>query len=115
MTDGFDDFLAARLSPPEREPDRAFVARVQARILVDEAMRAQRAGILSQLSQEILAVVAVAAAFLLLSRSPSAAAFLAESPALVLLALIGLFSLLIGLFALRRSPAPVASARLSRT
>ena len=30
MNDEFDDFLRSALAPRDREPDRAFVARVQA-------------------------------------------------------------------------------------
>ena len=35
MADEFDAFLAVALAPEQREPDRAFVARVQAGIRLD--------------------------------------------------------------------------------
>ena len=42
MADEFDAFLAVALAPEQREPDRAFVARVQAGIRLDEQLRAAR-------------------------------------------------------------------------
>ena len=99
MSDPFDDFLSKALAPPKRDPDRVFVARVQARVLLDEALRAQQRGALHRLGLQLLALLAVAAAFLLLSRSPEIAAFVAESPAIVLAAMIALFSLIIGVLA----------------
>lgn len=101
MSDSFDDVLGEALAPPHREPDRAFVARVHARVLLDEAIRAQRRGALHRLSLQLIALLAVGAAFVLLSRSPEVAAFVAESPAVVLTALIALFSMLIGVFTSR--------------
>ncbi|HEY1144107.1 MAG TPA: hypothetical protein VGE68_08750 [Sphingomicrobium sp.] len=101
MNDEFDDFLRSALAPRDREPDRAFVARVQARILLDEAFQAQRRGLIQRFGLQLLAVIAIATAFLLLSRSPQIAEFVAESPAVALVALIALFSLLIGLFTSR--------------
>lgn len=103
MSDPFDDFLSQALAPPRRDPDRVFVARVQARVLLDEALRAQQRGALHRLGLQLLALLAVAAAFLLLSRSPEIAAFVAESPAIVMAALIALFSFFIGVFAGRTS------------
>ncbi len=101
MNDPFDDFLGQALAPPERDPDRAFVAQVHARVLLHEAIRAQRRGALQRLSLQLIALLAVVAAFVLLSRSPEVAAFVAESPAIVLTALIALFSMLIGVFTSR--------------
>ena len=104
MTDQFEGMLASALAPPDRDPDRAFVAQVQARVLLHEALRAERRGALQRLGLQLLAIVAVAAALLLLSRSPEITEFVAESPAVVLAAVIALFSLLIGLFASRTAP-----------
>ena len=101
MSDPFDDFLGKALVPPERNPDRAFVAQVHARVLLHEAIRAQRQGALQRLSLQLIALLAVVAAFVLLSQSPDVAAFVAESPAIVLTALIALFSMLIAVFASR--------------
>jgi hypothetical protein len=107
MADEFDDFLRSALAPDEREPDRAFVTRVQARILLDEALVAQRRGTLQRLGLQLLALVAITAAFVLLSRSPDIAAFIAESPAIALTALIALFSLLIAALGSRIASADV--------
>ena len=101
MSEPFDDFLGEALAPPERDPDRAFVARVHARVLLHEAIRAQRQSALQRLSLQLIALLAVVAAFILLSQSPDVAAFVAESPAIVLTALIALFSMLIAVFASR--------------
>ena len=99
MNDRFDDLLRVSLAPPPRDPDRVFVARVQARVLLDEALRTQRLSELRRLGLQLLALLAVAAALVLLSRSPEVAALVAESPAIVMAFLITLFSSLIGVLA----------------
>ena len=35
MADPFDSFLSEALAPPARDPDRQFVARVQARVALE--------------------------------------------------------------------------------
>jgi uncharacterized membrane protein len=98
MADEFDLFLAEALSPAEREPDRAFVSRVQAHILLDQRLRAERRGALSSLAMQVIGLAAVAAAVLWLLRSTAIASFAAESPAVLLLALLAAFSFVILLF-----------------
>jgi hypothetical protein len=113
MSDPFDDFLGKALAPPERDPDRAFVAQVHARVLLHEAIRAQRQGALQRLSLQLIALIAVVAAFVLLSQSPDVAAFVAESPAIVLTFLIALFSMLIALFASRAGSSSASAAMVA--
>ena len=110
MADEFDLFLADALAPAEREPDRAFVSRVQAHILLDQRLRAERRGALSLLAMQVIGLAAVAAAVLWLLRSPVVASFAAESPAVLLLALLATFSFVILLFS---SSAGAGAARRS--
>ena len=98
MADEFDAFLAQALGPTEREPDRTFVARVQARIRLDEQLRAERRNVAAMLAVQFLGIAAVAAAVFWLLRSPEIAAFASESPALLLLVLLIAFSFVILLF-----------------
>lgn len=99
--DDFDAFLARTLAPPEREEDRAFVARVQQRIRIDAALRSARAATFQRMSVEIMALAAVAAALVWFAGSADASAIAAESPAPVLAGLIGLFMSLVWLMAPR--------------
>lgn len=98
MADEFDAFLAAGLAPEEREPDRAFVARVQAGIRLDEQLRAERRGMVGALAVQFLGVVAIAAAIVWLLRAPEIGVLASESPAFLLLILLIAFSFVIMLF-----------------
>jgi hypothetical protein len=98
MADEFDAFLANALAPAEREPDRRFVMQVQARIVLDDSLRAQRRALLSGLALQVAGLLAVAAGLIWTSRSPAVSRFAAESPALVLAIMLALFSLLLILF-----------------
>lgn len=98
MADDFDAFLAAGLVPDEREPDRAFVARVQAALRLDEQLRAERRGVVATLAVQFLGVAAIAAAIVWLLRAPEIGAFAGESPAFLLLMLLVAFSFVIMLF-----------------
>ena len=99
MADEFDTFLSEALAPVEREPDRAFVARVQAGVRLDQQLRAERRSMVSTLAVQFLGIGAIAAAVFWLLRSPDIASFASESPALLLLALLIAFSFVILLFA----------------
>lgn len=98
MADEFDAFLAKGLAPEEREPDRAFVARVQAGIRLDEQLRAERRTMVATLAVQFLGVAAIAAAIVWLLRAPEIGAFATESPAFLLLILLVAFSFVIVLF-----------------
>lgn len=112
MTDEFDRFLAAALAAPEREPDRRFVRSVQARIALDQRLSAQRAVELRRLGIQVAGVAAVAAALLWLTRSPNIAQLSADSPEILLAALLTGFSFLVALLASVAPPAATPRARI---
>ena len=104
MADQLDDFLARALSPAERVPDRAFVERIQSQIRLDEQLRAERRNMVSVLSIQVLGIAAIAASVFWLLRSPEIASFAAESPAILLAALLAAFSFAVLLFSTGPSP-----------
>ena len=89
--DRFDSFLASALAPEPRQPDRAFVARVQARIALDEQMAAERRRSLAHFAGQLLALGAVAAAIACLGRAAPVASFFAAAPGVLVLLLAFLF------------------------
>jgi hypothetical protein len=101
MADEFDLFLGSALAPPEREPDRQFVARVQARIVLEERLAAQERALLGSLLRELLAVAAVAGALWWISRSEAVAGRVAESPAAALAILLALFMFVVAVLSFR--------------
>ncbi len=110
MADEFEALLAAGLSPEEREPDRDFVARVQAAVRLDEQLRAERRGMVATLAVQFLGVAAIAAAIVWLLRAPEIGAFATESPAFLLLILLVAFSFVIMLFSSEASSRRVRRA-----
>lgn len=94
MADEFDLFLREALAPPARKPDRRFVARVEALVLLEERLQAERSGLFHQFGVQVLAIAAVAAGLLLLGRAPAVAGFVEHSPAIALSALLAGFTLL---------------------
>ena len=114
MADEFDGFLSQSLSPLERGPDRAFIARIQSQIRLDEQFRAERRSMLSILAIQVLGIAVIAAAVFWLLRSPEIAAFAAESPAILLTALLAAFSFAVLLFSTGPSPGrPQASISIA--
>lgn len=95
MADEFERFLAGTLAPPRREPDRAFVASVRAHIALDERLRSERAAAIAAFALQLIALLAVAAGVIWFTRSPGIAEAASESPGLLLLILVGLFSFLV--------------------
>lgn len=98
MSDEFERFLEDALAPDARPPDRMFVARVQARIALDERLDAERRGMLRQLAVQTAALAGVAAGLLWLGRAEAVDRFFADSPSLALCALLSLFALLLVVF-----------------
>jgi hypothetical protein len=98
MADEFDRFLADALAPETRAPDRAFVAHVQARVVLDERLKQQRQAALRSLGVEVLAIIAVAAGLVLLTRAQAVAGFFIDSPAVALAAVMAAFAFLVVLF-----------------
>ena len=109
MADPFDLFLAEELAPPPGAADRAFVARVQTRIDLDERLRRREQAIWHRLARELIAVLAMGAALVVLTRAPAVAALGAHSPELLLCGAIGAFAFL--LLAMAR---PAAGGRARR-
>lgn len=99
MDDEFDRFLAQSLAPPERMPDRRFVAGVQARIALEDRLARERAALGGALVAQLAALLSVAAGLRVLWRAAPVAAWVAGSPDLALLALTGAFACLVVLFA----------------
>jgi hypothetical protein len=99
MADEFDTFLAAALAPEERQPDRAFTLKVNARIALEARLNAQRRAALRELGLQALAVMAIAGALLWLLRSELFAELAATSQPLTLACLLVLFGMLVALLA----------------
>ena len=97
MTDPFEAFLAAELAPPERLPDRQFVARVQAGIALEQQLIVHRRWLVAELFKELVALGAVAAGLWWVARAPVTGS-LAQSPAVALAVLLVAFALLIAAF-----------------
>ena len=99
MAEDFETALARALAPLEREPDRAFVGRVQAAILLEERLAMERWTLFSALATQLLALAALAAAMLFLTRASAVVAWVERSPDAAIASLtlaVGLFVLLIG-------------------
>lgn len=97
MADEFDQFLASSLAPPERQPDRRFVAAVQVRIELERQLKRERDQLAASLAYQLIALVAVAAGVWWLVRSASIAAWLAEFPAVAFTVLLLAFALFVAL------------------
>ena len=104
MAEEFDRFMASALAPPERRPDRQFVARVQARIALEQRLYEERRTMIVRFAEQLAGLVAVAAALWWIGRAPFVAGWFAESPALGLAILIACFAGLIGVLSLRPDP-----------
>ena len=105
MDDAFDEFLRASLTPTSRPADRAFVAKVQSRIRLEERWRDYRRASLKQLAWEMVALLAVAAAIITASRVPAVKGLFPQSPAVALAIAIFLFGLFL-VPLLRRAGSP---------
>jgi len=105
MADEFEDFLSAALAPPERMPDRQFVARVQAGIAIEEQLSAQRRRAIADLARQLVALAAVAGGLWWISRAPPVAIWLVDSPAQALAILLLAFAFVVATFVLRPASA----------
>lgn len=92
MADRFDRFLKDALAPPSETADRAFLARVQARIALDEHLRSQRRRALATLMRQSVALLAIAAAVAWLARSSAVASVIGDESGVGLTALIAGFA-----------------------
>lgn len=87
----FDALLQGALAPPERPADRGFVLRVDRAVAEAQRYRAARTRLLRQLSNEGLAMGAIAGSLFMLSRMPTLQAALGAWPDLAWTASLGLF------------------------
>src|SRR5689334_23736557 len=101
MADPFDRFLEAALAPPERLPDRRFVAAVQTRILLEDRLAEQRRALVANALKQLLALVAVAASVWVVTRSAPVGNWLSEEPAVALGILLAVFALVVALLSWR--------------
>ena len=109
MADEFDRFLADALGPPERIADRAFVARVQAQVALEERFVIERRSLVRGLMQQLAALLAVGAGAWWLGSSAPVAAWAAESPATALAILLAAFMFVAAMFMTRTAPRNVLS------
>lgn len=107
MTD-FDEFLGKALAPDEREPDRLFVARVQAQVRLEQRLIAERRALLSRLGFELVGLAAVAAGLIVLANSPGIAELAAESPEIIVAGLLAAFGFVVAAFSPAARPAPIS-------
>jgi len=101
MAEDFDRFIASALAPPERAPDRQFVAQIQAGIALERRLDEERRAMIVRLAEQLVGLLAVAAAVWLIGRTPLAAGWFAESPAIGLAALLSGFAFVVGVLSLR--------------
>jgi hypothetical protein len=94
----FDTFLADALAPQEREPDRLFVARVQAQVRIDTHLAKERGAIARRLGLQLLGVAAVAAGVVIVAESPAVGQFAAYSPEIFVLSLLAAFGFVVAMF-----------------
>lgn len=104
MADDFERFLASALAPPPRIPDRDFVARVQAAVVLEEQLALRRRALAGSFLKQLAALFAVAAAVGWIGRADPIAGAFAEFPALGLAVVLSGFALLVGLLSLRSGP-----------
>jgi hypothetical protein len=99
MADEFDRFLESALAPPERSPDRRFVARVQAVIALEERLAAERRSMAAALGKQLLGLVAVSSAAVWIVRVAPVASWFDQSPSAGLAILLVGFGFLVAMFA----------------
>ena len=105
MADAFDQLLESSLAPDERLPDRQFVTRVQARILVEDRLARERRALIANLVTQLIALFAVAAALWVLGHAAPIAEWFAQSSAVGLLTLLAAFACVVALFSSSGRPA----------
>ncbi len=89
--DEFDLFLAQSLAPPQRVPDRQFLARVSQQILLDKLRRRARAKMFERLCVEVLSIVAVGCGLLAVGAGTNIADSAGNIPPVALVGMVILF------------------------
>jgi uncharacterized membrane protein YczE len=97
MPDEFERFLASSLAPPERLPDRWFVAAVQARVELEERFARQRRQLIGSFAVQLVALFAVSCGLFWFASSAPVDGWFAKFPTvgigLVLIAFVPLIAL----------------------
>ena len=104
MADDFDGLLSTALAPSERQPDRAFVTRVQATIALEERLAAERKFLVGSFVRQVVALAAVALAAWWIAGAAPVSSWIAESRAAGLAILLVGFAFVVGLIAIRTGP-----------
>ena len=104
MADEFNRLLASAIAPPDRGPDRHFVAAVQARILIEDRMAAERWALVVNLIKQLLALLAVTASVLVITRAEPVESWLVQDPAMGLGILLAVFAFAVALLGWRPGP-----------
>lgn len=91
MADDFDRLLKSALRAPDRLPDQQFVGRVQAVIMLEQRLAAQRSLLFRALVKELVALAAVTAGMWWFVRAAPIGGWVADSPALALVILLAVF------------------------
>ena len=89
----FENLLREGLAPPERRADRAFTLKVERAVAEADLYRAWRAGLRRQFVSEALAMGAIGASLVTLSRIPELRQAIDQAPGLIWPVLLGLFSI----------------------
>jgi hypothetical protein len=95
--DGFDRFLAQSLAPPDRVPDKQFMARVSQQILLAKLQRRARAKMFERLGVEVLSIVALGCGLLAVGGGTDIADAAGNIPPMALIGVLILFGLWVGL------------------
>ena len=90
-SDEFDRFLAQSLAPPNRVPDKQFLARVSQQIVLDKLHRRARAKMFERLGVELLSIVAVGAGLIAVGAGTNIADSAGAVPAVALAGMVILF------------------------
>ena len=109
MADEFEQFLGGSLAPPERLPDRTFVASVQTRIALEQRLDRQRRQLIAGFFSQLAALAAIAAGLVVLSRSPGALELAGDSPQIFLAGLLVAFGCVVALFSSSGRTGPLAA------
>jgi hypothetical protein len=109
MPDEFERFLASSLAPPERLPDRRFVAAVQAHVELEARFERQRRQLIGNLAAQMVALFAVSGGLFWFASAAPVDAWFAKFPAVGLGVLLVAFVPLTALFG--RAPANSAVAQ----
>ena len=109
MADEFERFLAGSVAPPERLPDRSFVASVQARIALEQRLDRQRRQLLASFFSQLAALVAVAVGVVVLAGTPGVSELASESPQIFVAGLLAAFGCVVALFSSSGRERPFAA------